>query len=110
MLDRCSRTNDWEGDMSKLFVGNLSFKVTDADLQNWFEANGFPVESAEVLSDRKTGRSRGIGFVVLKRNDQLKDAIDKLHGQTFEGRTVNVEEAKSAASNEGPHPQKRGRW
>jgi hypothetical protein len=48
--------------------------------------------------------------VVLKRNDQLKDAIDKLHGQTFEGRTVNVEEAKSAASNEGPHPQKRGRW
>jgi RNA recognition motif-containing protein len=96
--------------MSKLFVGNLSFKVTDADLQNWFEANGFPVESAEVMADQKTGRSRGIGFVVLKRNDQLKDAIDKLNGQTFNGRTVNVEEAKSPASNEGPHPQKRGRW
>jgi RNA recognition motif-containing protein len=96
--------------MSKLFVGNLSFKVTDADLQNWFEANGFPVESAEVMADQKTGRSRGIGFVVLKRNDQLKDAIVKLNGQTFNGRTVNVEEAKSPAANEGPHPQKRGRW
>jgi RNA recognition motif-containing protein len=42
--------------MSKLFVGNLSFKVTDADLQNWFEANGFPVESAEVLIEKRAGR------------------------------------------------------
>jgi cold-inducible RNA-binding protein len=96
--------------VSKLFVGNLSFEVTDADLQKWFEANGFHVESAEVLTDHKTGRSRGIGFVVLKRNDQLKDAIDKLNGQTVNGRTVKVEEAKSPASNKGPHPQKRGRW
>jgi cold-inducible RNA-binding protein len=96
--------------VSKLFVGNLSFKVTDADLQNWFESNGYAVESAQVVSDHKTGRSRGIGFVMLKRNDQLKDAIDKLNGQSFSGRTVNVEEAKSPASNEGPHPQKRGRW
>jgi RNA recognition motif-containing protein len=47
---------------------------------------------------------------VLKQNDQLKDAIDKLNGKTLGGRTVNVEEAKSLASNEGPHPQKRGRW
>ena len=62
------------------------------------------------MIDHKTGRSRGIGFVVLKRNDQLKDAIDKLNGQSFSGRTVNVEEANSPASNEGPHPQKRGRW
>ena len=96
--------------MSKLFVGNLSFKVTDADLQNWFESNGYAVESAQVVTDHKTGRSRGIGFVVLKRNDQLKDAVDKLNGQSLSGRTVNVEEAKSPASNEGPHPQKRGRW
>ena len=96
--------------VSKLFVGNLSFMVTDADLQNWFESNGYPVESAQVVTDHKTGRSRGIGFVVLKRNDQLKDAVDKLNGQSFSGRTVNVEAAKSPASNEGPHPQKRGRW
>ncbi len=96
--------------MSKLFVGNLSFKVTDADLHNWFESNGYPVESAQVMTDHKTGRSRGIGFVMLKRNDQLKDAVDNLNGQSFTGRTVNVEEAKSPASNEGPHPQKRGRW
>jgi len=99
-----------EETMSKLFVGTLSFDVTAADLQKWFEANGFLIESAEVKTDHKTGRSRGIGFVVLKRNDQLKDAIDKLNGHTFSGRTVNVEEAKSPASNEGPHPQKRGRW
>ncbi len=96
--------------MSKLFVGNSSFKVTDADLQKWFESNGYPVESAQVMIDHKTRRSRGIGFVALKRNDQPKDAVDKLNGESFSGRTVNVEEAKSPASNEGPHPQKRGRW
>jgi RNA recognition motif-containing protein len=96
--------------MSKLFVGNLSFSVTDADLQSWFEANGYPVESVQVMTDHKTGRSRGIAFVVLKQNDQLKDAIGKLNGTTLSGRTVNVEEAKSPASNKGPHPQKRGRW
>ena len=78
--------------------------------QNWFESNGYRVESAQVKIDHKAGRSRGIGFVVLKRNDQLKDAVDKLNGQSLSGRTVNVEEAKSPASNEGPHPQKRGRW
>jgi RNA recognition motif-containing protein len=96
--------------MSKLFVGNLSFKVTDADLQNWFESNGYPVESVQVMTDHKTGRSRGIAFVVLRQNDQLKDAVDKLNGKTLSGRTLNIEEAKSPGSNEGPHPQKRGRW
>jgi len=96
--------------MSKLFVGNLSFTIRDADLQTWFEANGFPVESVEVMSDHKTRRSKGIAFVVLKQNDQLKDAIDKLNGKTLSGRTAIVEGAKSPASNEGPHPQKRGRW
>jgi RNA recognition motif-containing protein len=96
--------------MSKLFVGNLSFKVTEADLQNWFESNGYPVESVQVMTDHKTDRSRGIAFVVLKQNDQLKDAIDKLNDTTLSGRTVSVEEAKSPASNEGQHPQKRGRW
>jgi RNA recognition motif-containing protein len=96
--------------MSKLFVGNLSLTVTDTHLQKWFETNGYPVESVEVMTDQKTGRSRGIAFVVLKQNDQLKDAIAKLSGKSFSGRTVNVEEAKSPASNKGPHPQKRGRW
>jgi RNA recognition motif-containing protein len=48
--------------MSKLFVGNLSFKVTDADLQNWFESNGYPVESAQVMTDHKTGAGpEGLG-------------------------------------------------
>jgi RNA recognition motif-containing protein len=83
--------------MSKLFVGNLSFKVTDADLQYWFESNGYPVESVQIMTDHKTGRSRGVAFVVLKQNDQLKDAMDKLNGKTLSGRTVNVEEAKSPA-------------
>jgi cold-inducible RNA-binding protein len=110
ILDPIAQGMSTEEAMSKLFVGNLSFKVTDADLKNWVESNGYPVESAQVMSDHKTGRSRGIGFVILKRNDQLKDAIAKLNGQSFNDRTVNVEEAKSPASNEGPHPQKRGRW
>jgi RNA recognition motif-containing protein len=96
--------------MSKLFVGNLSFTVTDTDLQNWFESNGYPVESVQIMTDHKTGRSRGIAFVLLKENDQFKDAIDKLNGKILNGRAVNIEEAKSPASNEGPHPKKRGRW
>jgi len=62
--------------MSKLFVGNLPFKVTDADLQNWFESNGYPVESAQVMIDHKTGRSRGIGFVAL--NTQTGEVIGKI--------------------------------
>lgn len=96
--------------MSKLFVGNLSFTVMDADLQTWIESNGYPVESVQVMTDHKTGRSRGIAFVVLKQNDQLKDAVANLNGKTLNGRTVSVEEARSPASNEGLHPQKRGRW
>jgi cold-inducible RNA-binding protein len=96
--------------MSKLFVGNLSLTVTDTHLQKWFETNGYPVGSVQVMTDHKTGRSRGVAFVVLKQNDQLKDAITKLNGKSFSGRTVNIEEAKSPASNKGPHPQKRGRW
>jgi RNA recognition motif-containing protein len=104
------KANTTGGIMAKLFVGNLSFTTTGVDLQAWFESNGYPVESVQVMMDRKTGRSRGIAFVVLKQNDQLKDAIGKLNGKTLSGRTVSVEEAKSPASNEGPHPQKRGRW
>ena len=96
--------------MSKLFVGNLSFSVTDQELRDWIDSNGYPVESIQIMTDHKSGRSRGIAFVVLKQNNQLKDAIEKLNGQTLSGRTVNVEEAKSSSSNEGVHPQKRGRW
>ena len=96
--------------MSKVFVGNLSLTVTDAHLQNWFETNGYPVKSVEVMTDQKTGRSRGIAFVVLRQNDQLKEAIAKLNGKSFSGRTIDIEEAKSPASNKGLHPQKRGRW
>jgi RNA recognition motif-containing protein len=66
-----------------LRISGATFEVKNADHQNWFEANGFAVESAEVMTDRKTGRSRGIGFVALQQNDQLKDAIDRLNGQTF---------------------------
>ena len=78
--------------MAKLFVGNLSFTTTGGDLQAWFELNGYAVESVQVMMDRKTGRSRGIAFVVLKQNDQLKDAIDKLNGKTLSGRTISVED------------------
>jgi RNA recognition motif len=60
--------------MSKLFVGNLPFSVTAADLQAWIEANGYPVECVQVMTDHKTCRSRGIAFVGLKQNDQ-SDAV-----------------------------------
>jgi RNA recognition motif-containing protein len=56
--------------MSKLFVGNIPFTAADADLQEWVESQGFPVESAEIIRDRTTGIPRGFGFVLLREESR----------------------------------------
>jgi cold-inducible RNA-binding protein len=80
--------------MSKrLYVGNLKYTVTSAQLQELFEQYGV-VTSASVLSDRETGRSRGFGFVEMMHDDEALSAIESLDGQDFDGRRLTVNEAR----------------
>jgi RNA recognition motif-containing protein len=77
----------------KLYVGNLSYNTDDSSLQAYFEAAG-PVESARVITDRATGRSKGFGFVEMTTDEDAQKAISQLDGQDFDGRKVRVSEAK----------------
>ena len=78
---------------SKLYVGNLSYNVTNADLEQMCSPHG-TVQSAEVIADRETGRSKGFGFVQMGSDDEAQAAIAALHGQDHEGRALTVNEAK----------------
>ena len=77
----------------KLYVGNLSYEVTDSDLQNLFVPHG-AVQSAQVIMDRDTGRSKGFGFVEMDNGDQAQAAITALNGHEVNGRTLTVNEAR----------------
>ena len=77
----------------KLYVGNLSFDVTDSTLAQLFEAHG-TVQSAQVIMDRDTGRSKGFGFVEMGSDAEAQAAIQALNGKEIEGRTLTVNEAK----------------
>jgi RNA recognition motif-containing protein len=77
----------------KLFVGNLNFSTTEADLTTLFESVG-TVESAAVVTDRETGRSRGFGFVEMSSVSEANEAVSKLNGHDVGGRQINVNEAK----------------
>ena len=79
---------------NKLYVGNLSFRVTSEDLQEYFGAAG-AVESANVVYDRETGRSRGFGFVEMADEDAATAAISQFNGQEYDGRNLVVKEIKS---------------
>src|SRR5262245_24614291 len=77
----------------KLYVGNLGYGVTDADLENMFAAHG-TVQSAQVIMDRDTGRSKGFGFVEMGSDQEAQAAITALNGQESGGRTLTVNEAR----------------
>ena len=76
---------------NKLYVGNLSYSVRDDDLQQQFSAFG-NVQSAKVMMERDTGRSKGFGFVEMSNAEEAQAAIEGLHGQNMGGRdlTVNI--------------------
>jgi cold-inducible RNA-binding protein len=76
---------------TKLFVGNLSFKTTENDLQDAFAAHGTVLET-NLMMDRMTGRPRGFGFVTMSTPEEAQKAIDALHGAQLDGRplTVNI--------------------
>jgi len=77
----------------KLYVGNLSFQTSSEDLQELFAQAG-TVESASVVEDRETGRSRGFGFVEMSSSEEGQKAITQFNGQEVNGRSLNVNEAK----------------
>jgi RNA recognition motif-containing protein len=78
---------------TKLYVGNLSFKTTGDDLRAHFSQAG-TVESASVIEDRETGRSRGFGFVEMATAEDAAAAIEKFNGKELDGRALTVNEAK----------------
>ncbi len=77
----------------KLYVGNLSYGVTDSDLEQMFAAHG-QVRSAQVIMDRDTGRSKGFGFVEMSNDSEAQAAIAALNGKEADGRTLTVNEAR----------------
>jgi RNA recognition motif-containing protein len=77
----------------KLYVGNLTYGVTDSTLQQMFAAYG-TVQSAQVIMDRDTGRSKGFGFVEMKSDQEAQAAMTGLNGKEVEGRALTVNEAR----------------
>ncbi|MEA2707427.1 MAG: hypothetical protein QOF78_28 [Phycisphaerales bacterium] len=92
---------------SKLYVGNLSYNVTSQDLNSMFTPHG-QVQSAEVINDRETGRSKGFGFVQMGTDEEAKAAIAALGGQEHDGRALTVNEAKPREERSGGGGGSRG--
>ncbi len=95
---------------SKLYVGNLSWNTTDADLRETFSQFG-EITEATVITDRDTGRSRGFGFVTFEDSSSSEKAIATLDGSNLDGRTIKVNEAKPRRENGGGgYGGGRNRW
>jgi cold-inducible RNA-binding protein len=84
----------------KLYVGNLPYGVSDSDLQEMFGAHG-TVQSAQVIMDRDTGRSKGFGFVEMASDQEAAAAVAALNGQQRDGRALVVNEARPKAEGGG---------
>jgi len=78
---------------TRLFVGNLSFDVSDDDLRQAFSEAG-SCSSASIVRDRMTGKSRGFGFVEMSTDEEAKRAVSTLNGRDLQGRAMNVSEAR----------------
>ena len=85
---------------NKLYVGGLPYSVTDDKLQEIFSSHG-TVESARVITDRMTGRSRGFGFVEMSSQSEAEEATKNLNGTDLEGRSLTVNEAKPQQERSG---------
>jgi RNA recognition motif-containing protein len=77
-----------------IYVGNLSFTTTEADLKEAFQAFG-EVQSASIIKDKYSGESRGFGFVEMPNKDEAEKAMSMLNGKDLKGRTLKVNEAKA---------------
>lgn len=100
--------------MTNIFVGNLSFQTTQADLRDVF-ANYGNVERVNVVTDRDSGQSRGFAFVEMTERADADNAISVLNGWELDGRALNVNEARPKPQGSGdrdrqPSRNSRGRW
>ena len=84
----------------KLYVGNMGYDVSSSDLEQLFTPHG-SVQSAEVINDRDTGRSKGFGFVEMNSDQEAQAAIAALNGKDHNGRALTVNEAKPRAPRSG---------
>ncbi len=84
----------------KLYVGNLGYNVTSADLQQLFAAHG-TVQSAQVVEDRDAGRSKGFGFVEMSTDEEARNAIAALNGKVHGERALTVNEARPRENRSG---------
>lgn len=85
---------------TKIYVGNLPYSATDESLANAFSEYG-TVNSSKVIIDRETGRSKGFAFVEMSTSDEAAKSISQLNGAQFDGRAMNVSEAKPQAPRAG---------
>ena len=85
---------------NKLYVGNLPFSATDDSLRDLFGQAG-QVESAKIITDRDTGRSKGFGFVEMSSDQEASEAIKKFNGTDFDGRSLTVNEARPMVPRDG---------
>ena len=91
---------------TKLYVGNLGYDVSSADLEQLFAGHG-TVDSADVVADRSTGQSKGFGFVEMSSRAEAEAAIAALDGKDHGGRTLKVNEAKPRPAGGGGHRGRR---
>lgn len=89
--------------MKKIYVGNLSFNMSDQDLNALFAEHG-KVNSATIITDRDTGRSRGFGFVEMENDAEAMQAIQAINNREIDGRALNVNEARPR------EPRRGSRW
>ena len=93
--------------MKKLYVGNLPYQATEADLQSWFAQAGVTAETITLMRDRYTGEARGFGFVELADADADR-AVQACNGKNFQGRTLVVNEARPLREGGGGGPRRSG--
>ena len=98
--------------MSNLYIGNLSYEATEEDLQDLFDKHA-EVESAKVVRDRETNKSRGFGFVTLCEDSDMDSIIEELDGRELRGRNIVVKKARERQYRPGdksPYREKRDQW
>lgn len=90
-----------------IYISNLSYSVTDADLRDFFAEYG-EVSSSKIITDRETGRSRGFGFVEMPNDDDAQKAIEELNGAEYDGKAIAVSVAKPREDRGGSFNRNRG--
>lgn len=95
--------------MTNIYVGNLSYQLTDDELREAFAAFG-EVTSAKIIMDRTTGQSKGFGFVEMPGKEEAEEAIRQLDGAPLRGRNLRVNEARPRTDNQNRPPRRAPRW